>query len=116
MLALLALGCGGAGAPSPDSYCGDMPDSGHFGLSGRVVLVVAADDLVLGTLQNGSRKYEIRGELTSSGVFRGVIDGDVDYDVSGSLLSSRNEDVNVTWTIDGPGDQDDTVSFRLGRC
>ncbi len=93
-----------------------MPDSGHYGISGRVVLVIARDNSVLGTITSGSRRYEIRGEITNQGVFRGILDGEEDYDVSGTLLTSRNAEVSASWTLNGPGDVDDTVMFRLGQC
>jgi hypothetical protein len=93
-----------------------MPDSGNFDLFGRIVIVVASDNSVVGTLENGSRRFEIRGELSPTGVFRGVLDGPGDYNVSGTILTSRNQAVMATWTIDGPGDEDDSVQFQFGDC
>ncbi len=112
----LALGCGGTGPPSADSYCGEMPNSGGYGLFGPVVLVIGKDQRVQGTLQHGDQRYEIRGEITSQGVFVGVLDGPVNYDVSGTLLTTRSENVNVSWTINRPGAEADRVFFSLGDC
>lgn len=116
LFVLPVIGCGGVGAPSPSNYCGEMPDSGFYDLYGPVVLVVQADERVIGTLQNGTRRFEIRGDLSPNGSFRGVLDGAIDFDVSGTIQSSRSQDVAAAWTITGPGDQIDNVTFRLGDC
>lgn len=117
VFALLALlGCGGSSAPEPASYCGNMPDSGHFGLSGRVVLVISTDMKVVGTLQDGPTRYEIRGEVQDNGAFSGVMDGPTDYNISGTINSSRAADATVSWTIHYTDNEDDHVTFPIGDC
>jgi hypothetical protein len=116
LLAFFVIGCGGHGAPGPASYCGDMPDSGNFDIYGRCVLTIATDNQVLGTIDGGGRRFEIRGEMQDNGYFSGVLDGPSDYNVSGTLLSDGDEEVRVSWTIGSRAEDDDSVSFILGRC
>jgi hypothetical protein len=116
-LLLLVGGCAGGGAPAPASYCGEMSDSGNYDLYGRVVMVIGPDNRVLGTLEREGLKFEIRGEMHPSGIFTGLLDGtDYDYVISGSILSQDDDRAYANWTIDGDGDEDDSVSFWLGKC
>ena len=93
-----------------------MPDSGNFDIYGRCVITIGTDYQVLGTISRGSDRFEIRGEMQANGYFTGILDGPVDYNVSGTMQSSGSDDVTINWTIGARADENDQVSFTLGRC